>query len=164
MNCKMAEAELLDVMNSDQVSAELQAHLRQCPECADRLAALRQTSNLLDAWSVPEPSPYFDTRLHARLREQQSAASQASFVFGWLGWLRARWKPALVGVLALALAVGIGLQRSGLILGHNDSEIADVVIAPPGTAVGDLQALDKNFEVYANFDMLYEGNDEQDNP
>jgi anti-sigma factor RsiW len=157
----MAEAELLDVMNTDQVPAGLQAHLRQCPKCASQLAALRQTSSLLDAWSVPEPSLYFDTRLHARMRELQSASADLNY--GWLGWLkaRARWQPALVGALAVALAVGIGLQRSGLILSHPDTEITDVV-APPGTAAGDLQALDKNFEVYANFDMLYEGNDEQD--
>jgi anti-sigma factor RsiW len=141
----------------------LQAHLRQCPKCASQLAALRQTSSMLDAWSVPGPSLYFDTRLHARLREQQSAG--ADLDYGWLAWLRAksRWQPALVGVLAVAFAVGIGLQRAGLILSPNDSTIAtEVGPAPPGTAVGDLQALDKNFEVYANFDMLYEGNDEQD--
>lgn len=161
MNCEMAEAELLDVMNSEQVSPELQAHLRQCPKCAEQLAALRQTSSLLDAWSVPGPSPYFDTRLLARWREQKSAGGNLGY--GWLGWLKSRWQPALVAVLTLALAAGIGLQRSGLILSHPDETIAGgFEPAPPGTAAGDLQALDKNFEVYANFDMLYEGNDEQD--
>jgi len=103
MNCEMAEAELLDVMNTDQVSTELQAHLRQCPKCASQLAALRQTSSMLDAWSVPEPSLYFDARLQARLREEQSTRAG----YGWSAWLRARWQPALVGVLAVALAVGI---------------------------------------------------------
>jgi len=29
-----------------------------------------------------------------------------------------------------------------------------IVTAPPGTAVGDLQQLDKNHDVYADFDVL----------
>ena len=30
---------------------------------------------LLDEWQVPEPSPYFDVRLHARLREEAAHQS-----------------------------------------------------------------------------------------
>jgi hypothetical protein len=40
---------------------------------------------LLDTWEAPEPSPYFLTRLDARMREEREAAPA-----GWLGWRRLR--------------------------------------------------------------------------
>jgi hypothetical protein len=98
---------------------------------------------LLDEWQAPEPSPYFDTRLHARLREEQ-AKQPAS----WWAWLR---RPALAGALALVAVVGITVvERS-----HERGTDGPITIAAtPGTAVGDLQALDKNDDMYANFDEL----------
>ena len=38
---------------------------------------------LLDEWQAPEPSPYFDVRLQARLREEKAAKPS-----GWLQWVR----------------------------------------------------------------------------
>ncbi len=37
--------------------------------------------SLLDEWQAPEPSPYFDVRLNARLREEAATAKQPA---GWL--------------------------------------------------------------------------------
>ena len=39
--------------------------------CAGKLEEFRQTMTLLDEWQTPEPSPYFDMRLQARLREKR---------------------------------------------------------------------------------------------
>ena len=50
---------------------EVKAHLDSCTECAGKLEAFRQTMSLLDEWQAPEPSPYFDVRLRARLREEK---------------------------------------------------------------------------------------------
>src|ERR1017187_6067404 len=50
---------------------------------ADALQALRSPMNLLDEWSAPEPSPFWDVRMQARLREEQQRASA-----GWLQWFR----------------------------------------------------------------------------
>ncbi len=125
---------------------ELKAHLDSCPECAGRLEELRQTMALLDEWRAPEPSPYFDTRLQARLREE--AARQPA---GWLHWLR---RPGLAVALALFLVVGGTLIQKG---GHFNWPSTDPVAqtpADPGTAVGDLQALEKNHDLYADFDVL----------
>jgi len=47
---------------------------------------------LLDEWQAPEPSPVFDTRLQARLREEQSRQPAS-----WWAWIR---RPALAGALA----------------------------------------------------------------
>ena len=56
---------------------------------------------LLDQWQAPEPSPYFDVRLQARLREEM-AKPQA----GWLAWFR---RPVLAAALTVLMGVGVGL-------------------------------------------------------
>jgi anti-sigma factor RsiW len=126
---------------------EIKAHLDSCAECAGKLEAFRQTMSLLDEWQAPEPSPYFDVRLRARLREE--SAKQSS---GWLGWLR---KPVLAASFALVMVVGVSLVRmnSGE-RGNNTTSSAVTVAAEPGTAVGDLQALEKNQNLYSDFDVL----------
>ena len=57
---------------------EVNDHLRSCAACTGVLAEFRKTMALLDEWQAPEPSPYFDVRLQARLREE--AAKQPA---GW---------------------------------------------------------------------------------
>jgi hypothetical protein len=121
---------------------EMDDHIHGCAECTQSLAELRQTMALLDEWQAPEPSPYFDTRLSARLREE--AAKQPA---GWLSWLR---KPALAFSLAAIMVMGITLFRGDGIYRGGSSPVA----ALPGTAVSDLQALDKNHDLYSDFDVL----------
>src|SRR6195256_5621947 len=76
---------------------EVKAHLESCTECAGKLEAFRQTMSLLDEWQAPEPSPYFDVRLRARLREE-IAKPQA----GWLQWFR---RPVLAVTLTVVMGV-----------------------------------------------------------
>ena len=151
MNCNGVREFLPDVASGvAAASAETQAHLRECPQCATRLQALRRTLALLDEWQAPEPSPYFDTRLYARLREQMATAPARP----WLAWLRA---PVLAGSLAALFFVGVGLFFGGQSLNNTPSAVTSWemnVTAQPGTAVGDLQALDKNHDLYADFDVL----------
>jgi predicted anti-sigma-YlaC factor YlaD len=123
-------------------SGKVNEHLRTCGQCSATLNDLRQTMALLDEWTVPEPSPYFDTRLKARLREE--AAKQPA---AWLAWLR---RPALVISLGLALVVGTTLVLHNDAARTNHNAIAD--LGTPGTAVGDLQALDKNHDVLSDTD------------
>jgi hypothetical protein len=99
---------------------------------------------LLDEWVAPEPSPYFDTRLHARLREE--AAKQPST---WLARLR---RPALAMSLAAIVAVGATVFR--LEQKKINNRPGQVAVVDPGTAVGDLQALDQNHDVYSDSDLL----------
>jgi len=138
---------------------EVQAHLGSCAECAGKLEAFRQTMSLMDEWQAPEPSPYFDVRLQARLREE--SAKQPS---GWLQWLR---KPVLAASFALLLVASITLVRMNNVRrntgSHDDhgnvatvpmASVVPLALAEPGTAVGDLQALEKNQSLYSDFDML----------
>lgn len=120
------------------VSGEMDAHLRSCAECSTKLQEVGKTMALLDEWQAPEPSPYFDTRFQARLREEKTKAPA-----GWMVWMR---KPALALLATILLVVGITMFR-------RDKPVPDVA-AIPGTAVGDLQQLDKNTDMYSDFDVL----------
>ena len=85
------------------VTPEVKAHLDSCAECAGKLEAFRQTMALLDDWQAPEPSPYFDVRLGARLREESAKSS-----VGWRRWLR---MPVLAASFALLMVVSVSLVR-----------------------------------------------------
>jgi predicted anti-sigma-YlaC factor YlaD len=132
-------------------SPELNQHLQDCTVCRNKIEEMRQTMALLDEWRAPEPSPYFGVRLQARLREEM-----ASHPPGWLQWMR---KPALAVALTLLVVVGgTVITRNGANLRSASSTVAGPLSPPirvePGTAVGDLQALEKNHDLYADFDML----------
>ena len=140
---------------SDPTTEESQ-HLAGCNDCAEKLKGMRSTMTLLDEWKVPEPSPYFDVRLQARLREEM-AKPQA----GWLQWFR---RPVLAAALTVLMGVGVGLfftRNSYNPVG--DSSISDN-FAPeqPGTAVSDLQALENNHELYSDFELLDDLDVQQD--
>ena len=126
------------------VIPEINEHLKGCGECEAKLNAFRQTMAMMDEWKAPEPSPYFDTRFQARLREEKEKAKRPA---GWWAWLR---RPALAGALAVVAVVGITVWRGG----YPPVGPGPVAVVTPGTAVGDLQALDKNDDLYANFDEL----------
>ena len=150
MNCRTIHDQLPDmVLGSMPVPPEVEAHLAECGECAETLQALRSTMNLLDEWSAPEPSPYWDVRMQARLREEQQRSSA-----GWLQWFR---RPVLSVAAALCLVMGIGLYQVGRFLHEGEippPAVAAHLNAPTGTAVSDLQYLDKNSDLLQNFDAL----------
>jgi anti-sigma factor RsiW len=124
---------------------EVDRHLLSCAGCSETLAAFRKTMTLLDEWEAPEPSPYFDVRLRARLREE--ASQQPS---RWLAWIR---RPVLAASLAAIVIAGATVYRIEE-KGGTQAPHFVATNAEPGTAVGDLQALDKNHEIYADSDLL----------
>jgi hypothetical protein len=128
-------------------------HLAGCAACTEKLEEFRQTMALLDEWQAPEPSPYFDVRLQARLREEM-ARPQA----GLWGWLR---RPALAVALTVLVGVAVGLffTTSNRIYKPGQEDLATVELqmpqsTGPGTAVSDLQSLEKNHDLYSDFDLL----------
>src|ERR1700685_2821171 len=130
----------------DAVTPEVNKHLETCAGCAVKLNEFRQTMALLDEWQAPEPSPYFDVRLRARLREE--VARQPG---GWWQWLR---KPALAVSLAVLMVMSLTLFRNDAGLGSRGGDQVATMVAEPGSAVGDLSAMDKNSELYSDFDVL----------
>lgn len=150
MNCSDIREHMLDLMVGNTPAPEVQQHLASCSACAAELASFRGTMALLDEWQAPQDtSPYFMTRLRARLREEQERAPA-----GVLAWLR---RPALaLGITALLVAVSVGLFEGGALKTGRApaSQVIATVPATAGTAVGDLQYLDKNQDLFANFELL----------
>lgn len=144
MTCKHIRELMPDlVLGVSSPSGEISEHLRACGECNRELEAIRKTMALMEEWQAPEPSPYFDTRLKARVRELGDRPT----LLGWPAWIR---KPALALAAAALIAIGATLV--------NQHQTIQVVNAQPGTAVGDLQQLDKNHDLYSasDFDLLDE--------
>jgi predicted anti-sigma-YlaC factor YlaD len=157
MNCNQIRELLPELATGmDARTPEVENHIASCAACAAHLGDLRKTMALLDEWQAPEPSQYFDTRLAARLREEMALPAA-----GWLGWLRRpAWALSAAGIVlagALAVAVGIG-GRSYIYVTETMPTKPPSLSLPvqPGTAVGDLQALQRNDELYADFDVLDE--------
>ena len=131
-------------------AASARTHLETCTPCQDELAQFESTFAALDEWNAPEPSPWFDGRLAARLREVQAAAPE-----GFFERLRSRLlfssgrqlRPALAGALALALAIGGGTAIS---LSH---EFHPGTVEASAT-VQDLQILDRNAQTLQTMDQL----------
>jgi len=146
MKCDEIRERMLDVAASlSEASAEESQHLASCTACAEQLKSIRSTMSLLDEWQTPEPSPYFDVRLQARLREEIAKPQT-----GWLQWFR---RPVLAAALTVMMGIGIGVffATNGRV--RNQPEPPPIAEGP-GTAVDDLQTLEKNHDLYANFELL----------
>src|SRR5579864_9451297 len=102
MKCDEVRGMIPDVASGlMKMTAEMNAHVSGCDACAGKLEEFRQTMALLDEWSAPEPSPYFDVRLQERLREEMAKPQQ-----GWFAWFR---QPALAAALTVLMGIGVGL-------------------------------------------------------
>ena len=151
MKCDEIKELMLDAAMGGEGVPGMNEHLLDCPACAGKLQQMRKTMALLDEWQAPEPSPYFDTRLAARMREERAKPERKS----WFSWVR---MPVLAGALALVLMMAGGVNwftrgRTPPSEAQKNGPPVPIEIQP-GTAVGDLQALDKNEDLYANFDLL----------
>jgi len=150
MKCNELKEMMPDLaLGSMEPSAKVEAHLKSCTTCALYLKEMRQTMALLDEWEAQEPTPYFDRRLQARLREEKAKEQSR----GWLSWLS---RPALAAVATVLVAGSVGLYVSRGRFANPDGAISAVTTPAVGSAVGDLEALDKDNELYADFDVLDE--------
>jgi hypothetical protein len=141
MQCNEYKEQLFEVVTGD-AGPEVKAHFTSCPNCASELETMRKTMALLDDWQAPQDtSPYFMTRLMARVREEATNAAPAR---GWLTWFR---KPALALSMAAALVAGISFLRTDNRNGKQGNEVHNC-------AVTDLQFLDKNNDVLQNLEVL----------
>jgi anti-sigma factor RsiW len=154
MKCENIREGFMEVVlnGAEAVSPEVQEHLLSCAACAEELASFRQTMTLLDEWQAPEASAYFAPRLKARVREE--AAVQPS---GWLAWMR---RPVVAAAAMVLVAVGVGMLEMGRMgsdrstLANNGDGILRNVSNSPSPAVVDLQYLDKNADLFSDFDAL----------
>lgn len=139
--CRSHLADLLLDAGYAAAHPEVSSHLEACAECREEVAALRRTFALLDEFHAPEPTPYFDTRLHARLREAQEAAPEGIWerMRSWVLFSTGRsFRPAVSGALALVLIAG-GAGYVGVQVHQTTDQVA-----AQSSAVNDLKVLDNN--------------------
>jgi hypothetical protein len=154
MNCQRCQNELATLLldPANPAAAAVQAHVNDCPVCAAELNALRATMKRMDDWAAPAPSPFFDTRLHARLREEIAAAPAGLWERLHLRWafntnLQLRPAAALTyAALAVLLVAGGGSYAGFNALHPRQTQVS--------AAVQDLQSLDKNDQTIATMDQL----------
>jgi hypothetical protein len=161
MDCKTFQDELPGLVLTANAKPSLAAvaHMRACPPCAEEYVSFQSTFAALDAWTAPEPSPYFDQKLAVRIREEQAAPK-----ISWLESLKARllfntgrnFRPIMVGTLALALVVS-----GGGIVGINGIPTFGPATPPQTSAavVDDLQILDRNEQAFQQLDELQQDED-----
>ncbi len=148
--CKTCRTHFPELLLDETYTAahpELSAHLASCASCESEIQALRSTFALLDDWTAPEPSPYFDSKLRVLLREAQAAEPEGF-------WERARsfllfstgrtLRPALTGALAFAMLIGGG--GLGVMLRQP--------ARPVSATVNDLKILDNNAQALQQMDQL----------
>jgi anti-sigma factor RsiW len=159
MSCKETQAAMLDLLSDESVPAAFSAHLATCESCRTELAELRATFAMMDEWAAPEPSTYFDSKLHAKLREAQAAEPEGFFerIRSYFLYSSNRHlRPAMAGALGLVLLVGGGTYAG--LYEHNQL----IASANTSATVTDLTILDKNETALEQMDQLLD-DQSQDN-
>ncbi len=130
---------------------EVAAHLAACPACRAELAEMRATFDLMSEWTAPEPTPYFDARVRAHLREAVAAQPEGLWerLAATLRFSTGRGlRPALAGVFVFILLLGGGTVAS--LWQHYGAAPAS------SPTVNDLRIFDNNAEAVQQMDLLDE--------
>lgn len=158
MICRNVKTNLPNLLlDPESVPVEMRKHVADCSECSKELAELQATMAVLDMWEAPEPSPYFDSRMAALLREEQQAKPagffermKAHLLFG-----NVHMRPVTAGALALLLLIGGGTYAGFMGIGGHPAATASV-----SPAVRDLQSLDDNAQVFQQLTALDQDQDD----
>jgi hypothetical protein len=137
------------VFESRPLPDEARKHIAECAGCTAELAGMESTWKLLDEWQAPEPSAFFDAKLYARLRVEQTT-TPASFFERAKAWLlyssNLQMRPLAAGALATVLVIGGGT------FALLDYQAAPV--APTSATVRDLQSFDGNAQMFQQLNAL----------
>ncbi|MBV8631798.1 MAG: hypothetical protein JOZ83_12785 [Silvibacterium sp.] len=157
MICRIAKTNLEDLLlDPGKVPVEVRKHVEDCAECRHELATLESTMLALDGWEAPEPSPFFEARMAARLRAERDAPPA-----GFFERMRARLlyssnlhlRPMAAGALALLLLIGGGTYVG--VMNSNQTSASSATVR-------DLQSLDENSQVFQQLNTLDQQDDESD--
>ena len=93
----LSDNQLLDILNPDAPEASPTGHLAECADCRRRLAALRETWDVLGQWTVEDRTVDLTDRILSRAQ-----AAPSIYV----------WQPR--ALLRVAAAIAMGLALGGL--------------------------------------------------
>ena len=162
MTCRKMKTEFKSLLpdlllDRERVPAAVRAHVEECADCSKELKSLEATMLALDAWEDIEPTPFFDARMSARMREARQEEPA-----GFLERLRARMlygsnlhlRPLAAGALAALVLIGGGTY-AGFVNLHSTTPVV------ASATVKDLQSLDENAQVFQQMNVLDEGDSGQ---
>jgi len=147
MSCEKIESRMLSYIDGrlkESERAEMEKHLASCAPCALRVEEFRGVSGLLDELPIIEPSPEFDTRVHALVAAEPVKKD-------WWAWLRVSPRIALAASALVVAALWLSLyprSQQPLPWGGN-TQVADEQM------MQDLPVLEDH-DVLANFEPLKE--------
>jgi anti-sigma factor RsiW len=78
MKCKELETHAIAFLDGKLALSEraaVEAHLAACPACRERIQGFSSVMGLLGDWPAIQPSPFFQTRLAARLQAEPTSQS-----------------------------------------------------------------------------------------
>jgi len=139
----------------------VEAHLAVCPACRERVRGFPRVMGLLDEWQNVEPSPFFQTRLTARLQEEAASQSWWSSL-----WQERAIRPGAGSLFAVALGVVMTVAVAVLRYspspapldaseGTNSQAVTVAFTADDLPLYQDLPLLE-DWEVVRNFEVLQE--------
>jgi hypothetical protein len=151
--CTAMEEKLAEMLlDPDAAPAKVKMHVAECASCQRELEEFRATMAAMDTWTAPEPSPYFMTRLGARIREEREAPAES-----WFERLRARFaygpqmhaRPLAAMALTALLLIG-----GGAYLGVTNVEQPQPKPDANAAVVHDLQTIDSNAQVLDQLEAI----------
>lgn len=107
MSCERMESRILGYVDGrlkESERLEVEKHIADCAPCRLRVHEFSAVSGLLDELPLIEPSPEFDTRVHALV------AAEPEPKVSWWAWLHFSPRIALAASLLLMMAVYLGYR------------------------------------------------------
>lgn len=147
MSCERMESRILGYVDGrlkETERLEVEKHLAACAPCRVRVEEFRAVSGLLDELPVIEPSPAFDTRVHALVAAEPVKQD-------WWAWLKVSPRVAFAASMLLLAAIWLGYYREPPMpqLPWSNQQVADEQM------MQDLPVLEDH-DVLSNFEPLKE--------
>lgn len=157
MNCERARQVEMDDDLRPVLLRELLRHQQECAECRRLAEEQGRLLQVLDAWQLdPGFGAGFEERLEKRILNLQRERPDWRSALGAWHTGAARWLRPLYAPLAGAAVAAALLLTAGSLFRTPSAPTPPptVASAQPDTLVRDLQALDRDSDLLANFDFL----------
>lgn len=155
MNCKNLEAVLFDYLDgtlAETARLNLERHLAGCSGCRERVEGLRSVSQALDRWQAPDVSPWFDQRLQARIRAEESAyAPWHERLAAFRSWFRPGYATALAALVIMS-SLALWVSRPD----PTGSAQAIQISAADAQKMEEVTKVVEDFELLSSFEPLGE--------